>query len=89
MKYLKVELLNGSGDSTVLTKVTKLLKQKGYNVYKTGTTTVTSKTTIVSKSDLENKELSKIKDILGVGNISESKTSGQVDVTIIIGKDYK
>lgn len=86
---IKVELLNGSGDSTVLTKVTKLLKQKGYNVYKTGTTTVTSKTTIVSKSDLENKELSKIKDILGVGNISESKTSGQVDVTIIIGKDYK
>lgn len=86
---IKIELLNGSGDSTILTKVTKLLKQKGYNVYKTGTTTVTSKTTIVSKTDLEDKELSKIKDILGVGNISTSKMTGQVDVTIVIGRDYK
>lgn len=87
---VKVELLNGSGDSTLLTKATKALKDKGYNVYKTGTTTTTSKTTIVNRTAISNDIMEDIKDILKVGNIQKSTSSSStVDVKIVIGKDYK
>ncbi len=87
---IKIELLNGSGDKTLLNEVTKELKAQGYNVYKTGTTTATSKTTIINKSAIQSDVLDKIKKVLGVGNISSSASSSStVDVTVIIGKDYK
>ena len=87
---VKIELLNGSGNKNLLNKATKELKAQGYNVYKTGTTTTTSKTTIVTKSGRETDTISDIKDVLGVGNISSSvSSSSTVDVKIVIGKDYK
>ena len=87
---IKVEILNGSGSSKKLTEVKKLLTNKGYNVSKTGTTTDVSKTTIINKSDVDSKFENNIKDLLGVGNISSSSaSSSNVDITIIIGKDYK
>ena len=86
---IKIELLNGSGDSTALTKVSKELKAKGYNVYKTGTTSSTAKTTIVNKSAVKSSVEEDIKKLLGVGNISSSSSSSStVDITIVIGKDY-
>ena len=87
---IKIELLNGSGESALLTKATKALKDKGYNVYKTGTTTLTPKTTNVNKTSAQSSVTDDIKSILGVGNISSSvSSSSTVDITIIIGKDYK
>ena len=87
---IKIELLNGSGDSTLLNKATKALKNKGYNVYKTGTTSSTAKTTIVNKKAVSTDTTSDIKDVLGVGSISSSTSSSStVDITIVLGKDYK
>ena len=87
---IKIELLNGSGDKTLLNKATKALKAEGYNVYKTGTTTTTSKTTIVNKTAVKNSIVDDIKDVLRVGNISSSvSSSSTVDIRIVIGKDYK
>lgn len=87
---IKIELLNGSGDSALLNKATKALKNKGYNVYKTGTTSSTAKTTIVNKKSATTDITSDIKDILGVGSISNSTSSSStVDITIVLGKDYK
>ena len=87
---IKIELLNGSGDKTLLNKVAKELRADGYNVYKTGTTTTTSKTTIVNKTAVKSEIVEDIKDVLGVGNISSSvSSSSTVDVRIVIGKDYK
>ncbi len=87
---VKIELLNGSGETATLTKVTNKLKENGYNVYKTGTTTNTSKTTIINKKALKNEITSNIREILGVGTVSSStSTASTVDITIIIGKDYK
>ena len=87
---IKIELINGSGSSSVLTEVKKDLTAKGYKVSKTSTTTSTSKTTIINKTDVDEKFENDIKNILGVGNISSSSvSSSQVDITIIIGKDYK
>ena len=88
---VKIEILNGSGDSTVLTKTTNKLKDEGYTVYKTGTTTTTSKTTIIDKSDVSSEITDDLKDILGTGIISSSSSSSSnpVDITIILGKDYE
>lgn len=87
---IKIELLNGSGDKTLLSKATKELKAEGYNVYKTGTTTATSKTIIVNKTAVKNDIVNDVKDILGVGDISsKTSTSSTIDIQIVIGKDYK
>lgn len=87
---IKIEVLNGSGDSTLLTKATKALKDEGYNVYKTGTTTTTVKTTIINKKAVSSTITSNLKDILKIGSISNSNSSvSTVDVTVILGKDYK
>ena len=86
---IKVELLNGSGDKALLTKATDALKAKGYNVYKTGTTSTTATTTIINKSKLSDSEVSSIKSVLGTGVVSSSSSESKVDCTIIIGKDYK
>ena len=87
---VKVEILNGSESSATLTSVKKALTAKGYKVTKSTNTTSTEKTTIINKSDVDTKITDNIKDILGVGTVSSSSvSSSNVDITIIIGKDYK
>lgn len=86
---LKIEVLNGSGTTSKLSKVTKLLKEKGYNVTKTGNTTTTSKTTIVNKTNQSETTTKQIKTALGVGTTSTKTDNSSVDYTITIGKDYK
>jgi len=86
---IKIELLNGTGSKQDLTEVKKKLTEKGYKVTSTTTTTSTSKTTIINKSGVDAQFTDNIKDILGVGHISTSSvSSSNVDITIIIGKDY-
>ena len=87
---LKIEVLNGSGASKNLQTVVNDLKKAGYNVTKTGETNATSKTTIIDKKEVNNTNLQEIKDVLETGVIQNSQSSSsKVDVTIIIGKDYK
>ena len=89
-KNIKIEVLNGTGNSNTLTNVVSKLKKLGYNVSKTGTTNLTKKTTIINKKEVSNEELENIKTNMGVGTISNSQSSSsKVDVTIIIGNDYK
>ena len=87
---IKIELLNGSGVASNLSSVTEKLKKAGYNVTKTGTTTQTSKTTIINQTNETEEELSKIQEILGTGIISSSSSSNSSNnIKIIIGKDYQ
>ena len=87
---IKIEVLNGSGNSTKLQKAVKELEGAGYNVSRTGSTNTTSKTTIVNKKDVKEVLLKNIKETLGIGTISSSESSSsKVDVTIVIGKDYE
>lgn len=85
---IKIEILNGSGDSSLLKDATNSLKAQGYNVYKTGKTSTTQVTTIINKSKLSENITSDIKSILGTGVISSSSRTSTVDLTIILGKDY-
>ena len=87
---IKIEVLNGSGSSKTLQNVIDDLKQKGYNVSKTGTTNTTSKTTIINKKDVSSTIMQDIEQVLGIGTVQDSEAnSSKVDVTIILGKDYK
>ena len=87
---IKIELINGTGSKDTATKIKKLLENKGYNVTTPTTTTATSKTTIINKTDVDSKFTDNIKELLGVGNVTTSSvSSSNVDITIIIGKDYK
>lgn len=86
---IKIELLNGTGSAETATKVKKVLEKTGYNVVKTMTTSTTSKTTIINKTGVNSTFTDNIKELLKVGNIStNSVSSSNVDITIIIGKDY-
>lgn len=86
---IKISLINASGSQKKLTKAQKLLKEQGYNL-KTGEESVISKTTIINNTDVSEKYIEQIKSLLGVGVISSnSTTSDNTDITIIIGKDYK
>jgi len=87
---IKIELLNGTGSDQTLKTVKKLLEKQGYDVEKTIDTSTTSKTTIINKTDIDSKFTDNIKELLEVGNVSTSSvSSSDVDITIIIGKDYK
>ena len=87
---IKIEIINGSGSEKALSDVKKKLTAKGYKISKATTTTSTAKTTIINKTGIEKEYEESIKEILGTGNISTSSvSSSNVDVTIILGKDYK
>ena len=87
---ITIELINASGSEQKLTKVKKLLKDLGYNVTTKSSSTSISKTTILNKTNVDTKFTDNIKELLGVGNVSTSSvSSSDVDITIILGKDYK
>ena len=87
---IKIEILNGSGSSESLEKLKKALSTKGYKVTKTTSTNDTAKTTIINKSDIDTEFIDNIKSILGTENVSSNSVSlSDVDITIILGKDYK
>ena len=87
---LKIEILNGSGESKNLQKALSQLEGAGFNITRTGSTNTTAKTAIINKKEVNDVLLKNMKDVIGVGDISKSQSSSsKVDVTIIIGKDYQ
>ena len=87
---VKIELLNASGKSSLMNSITKLLEDAGYTVYKTGNSNLTTKSTIVEKSNISSNILEDLKNVLSINNTSSSiSTESSTDITIIIGSDYK
>ena len=87
---IKLEVLNGSGESKKLQTVVNRLQNAGYNVTRTGSTNTTPKTTIINKKNVQDKTLKNIKEAIETGTITFSESSSsKVDITIIIGKDYE
>lgn len=87
---IKVNILNGSGSKNKLSKVQKLLKDRGYDVVTDTATSIQNTTTIINSTNVDTKYINQIKKILDVEKISEnSALSNEANITIIIGKDYK
>ena len=86
---VRIEVINGTGDSSKLQETINELESSGYNVTRKGTTNTTPKTTIINKKSADDTILENLKLMLGIGEIQISQsTSSKVDVTIILGKDY-
>ena len=87
---LKIELINGSGNTSKLEEAKTKLEEAGFTVKKTGKTSTISKTVITNKKNATDEQLKKIKQVLNAGSISTNKqASSQVDVTIVIGEDFE
>ena len=85
---INIEILNGTSDANKLKKVKELLEKNGYNVTKTGVTNSVAKTSIINRTDSATGAATEIKKILNTGVITTGNSSGNIDFTIIIGKDY-
>lgn len=86
---IKIEVLNGTGNKEKLQEAIEQLEEAGYKVTKSGATSTISKTIITNKKETEDSILKDMKSVLGVGSISNNKTTtSKVDVTIVIGKDF-
>ena len=88
---LKIELINGSGNTSKLEEAKTKLEEAGFKVNKTGKQQKTiSKTLITNKKNATDEQLKNIKQVLNAGSISTNKqASSQVDITIVIGEDFK
>ena len=86
---VKIEVLNGSGNSEKLNQAIKELEGAGYEVTRKGVTNSTSKTTIINKQNVADTILTNLEQVLGIGEISDgTSSSSKVDITIVLGKDY-
>ena len=85
---LKIEILNGTGDSNKLEIALHEIKSLGYSVDTLESNEV-EKTVIVNQSKVSNEEMQGIKDTLQKGTITTSEESkSKYDVKIILGKDF-
>lgn len=88
---ITVEVLNGTSRSGLANSVAEKLKEEGYNVTKIGNykTTTNIATSILNRTDDEDMA-KEIKDFLKVGKVkTEKESDSKVDVTVILGSDYK
>ena len=85
---VKIEILNGSGKSSTLTNAKEILKNAGLTVSKTSKTNETQKTSIINKNNISEDIINSIKNLLEVGSVSNSESKSDVDITIILGKDF-
>ncbi len=86
---IKVELVNGAPTKNQLNRMKNILEKAGYTIVNTKTTSKTEKTKIINKKNLSDSKLNKLKDTIGVGNLSnEPDKKSKVDVSIIIGNDF-
>ena len=86
---IKISILNGTEDEMKLEQLKDLLKQNGYTIENTGSTTSTQKTAIINRTSQDEEVSSELKNLIGVGILSDStRTKSDIDFTIIIGEDY-
>ena len=83
-----IEILNGSGSSTKLNEAISELEASGFNITQSGNTSTTANTTIITRKDIPEKDLEKIKEILDTQVVVEGENDSNRDITIIIGTDY-
>lgn len=86
---VKIQVLNGSNTDSNLAEVVKKLKNAGYTISKQGTTNVTAKTSVINRTNQEEATIEDVMQIMGEPSVMEGSNSAKVDITIIIGQDYK
>ena len=88
-KAITIELLNGTQNNEIIAKIKEELKQKGYTISRSGTTTQAETTTIINRKNQASSISEDLKNTLGAGKIQTGSDNSKVDYTIIIGTDYE
>lgn len=84
-----IQILNGSGDASILKKVVDSYKEKGYNILMVGNNSKTvNKSSILNRTKALPEVATSIQETLGVGTVTTGKKLDNIDFTVIIGKDY-
>ena len=89
---LRIEVLNGCGVDRLALKVTNILRKKGFNVIKIGDTNPQDfDETVVLERNQDNLANAKyFAKQIGCKNIAKDIDQAlYIDITLIIGKDYK
>lgn len=87
-KLIKLEVLNGTGSTTKFNEAITQLQDHGYTISKKGITNLTSKTLIINRTNQTSSVEDAIKTLLCTGKSASGEDNKNVDITIIIGKDY-
>ncbi|MEO0124331.1 MAG: LytR C-terminal domain-containing protein [candidate division WOR-3 bacterium] len=88
---LRVEVLNGCGVNRLAIKVSDILREKGFNVVKIGDAEKNyPETVVVERADEDMRNGKYFARRIGCKNIGKDVDPAlYIDVTIIIGEDYK
>uniref|UniRef100_A0A7V0Z3M7 LytR family transcriptional regulator n=1 Tax=candidate division WOR-3 bacterium TaxID=2052148 RepID=A0A7V0Z3M7_UNCW3 len=88
---IRVEVLNGCGVNRLAIKVSDILREKGFNVVKIGDTDKNYlETVVVERADTNMTNGKYFARRIGCKNIGKDVDPAlYIDVTIIIGEDYK
>lgn len=89
---LKVEVLNATGRSGLAASISKELEKQGYRVVKTGNYETSKRidTGIIARTEAGKGKCAEIRRILKTGKIKQEMNEGSgIDITVIIGDDYK
>jgi len=89
---IRVEVLNGCGVNRLAIKIANILRKKGFNVVRIGDANKKDfeETIVIERGDDNMKNAKYFADIINCENIGKDvDTALFLEVTIIIGKDYK
>ncbi len=86
-EYIKVQLLDATGDETVFENTKKRLSSKGYSIKETGSTTISKTTKVINRTEKKEEVVDELIDTLGYGTTSTGKNSSEYDITVIVGQD--
>lgn len=85
---VKINLVNGTGETTRFNSAATQLTNAGYKVTKGGKTNFTEKTIIVDRNNNADDVDNQLASILCTGIIQNSPKDNGYDYTVIIGNDY-
>ena len=85
---INLEILNGTVKDSNLDKVVATLQAAGYNISKTGSTSITEQTIIINRGNVTEDVTQELEQLLSTEIVSAGQST-TVDITIIIGNDYE
>ncbi len=85
---VKINLVNGTGETTRFNAAVTQLSNAGYKVTRGGTTNFTERTVVIDRNNNEEDVDNQLCSILCTGIIQNSPKDNGYDYTVIIGNDY-
>ena len=86
-EYIKIQLLDGTGNKEVFKTLEKRLEGKGYNIKSEEVTSTIKNTRVINRGGMNEETLDELVNCLGYGECIKGKVNPDYDITIIAGQD--